>query len=64
MLDRVQADTQAFYILGKIGSEFLNKQRGRDFGSTNPTFQRMTNIATALDGYVRGVFNDDWTDLT
>jgi hypothetical protein len=64
MLDRVQSDIQSFYILGKIGAEFLNKQRGRDFGSTNPTFQRMTNIATALDGYVRGVFNDDWTDLT
>jgi hypothetical protein len=64
MLDRVQADTQAFYILGKIGAEFLNKQRGRDFGDTNPTFQRMSNIAIALDGYVRGVFNDDWNDLT
>ena len=63
-LDRVQSDLQAFYLLGKIGGEALNKLRGRDFGADNPTLQRITKIATALEGYTRGIFNDDWNDLT
>ena len=63
-LDRIQSDLQAFYLLGKIGGEALNKLRGRDFGADNPTLQRITKIATALEGYTRGIFNDDWNDLT
>lgn len=63
-LDRIQSDLQAFYVLGKIGGEYLNNLRGRDFGSDNPTFQRITKIAKAAEGYTRGIFNDDWNDLT
>jgi ribosomal protein S18 acetylase RimI-like enzyme len=63
-LDRVQSDLQAFYLLGKIGGEALNQLRGRDFDQNNPTFQRITKIATAIQGYTKGVFNDKWSDLT
>ena len=64
ILDRFQSDLQAFYVLGKIGGEALNQLRGRDFGADNPTFQRITKIATAIQGYTKGIFNDDWNDLT
>jgi hypothetical protein len=63
-LDRVQSDLQAFYLLGKVGGEALNQLRGRDFDQNNPTFQRITKIATAIQGYTKGVFNDKWSDLT
>jgi hypothetical protein len=61
-LDRLQSDTQSFFLLGKAGSDILNDLRGRKWFKNNPTLEKLKDIATAASSLSTSF--SDWDELT